>query len=374
MASRVCVEASRTKSPLAAARALRCLTREKQRERDLYQCFIKKRRSTENERKIGIPVHCDPELPWVRVMSDVFTEIMTAGRDAFNKDLVEQYGGALAAHDYAIVDRALVRIHDVGLPKNMPLQPLVPVRLNSEANDMPGLVPLDPEAPYFVELCASLALAEDDPRENILSCLLKIDKGITQYALARHLTKILIRYSPQGQSRFRYFDPRVFAHLERILDLEQYLALFGPVKTWTLRFQNGWASIERPALENILSASLHADAEQRERLDIIGPINDALERWRYQLKQPWRDLEEFRQAAVQAERAIFTAKNQYALSHPDDLSAFALDSLAHGERFYTHPRIQSMLEDAKNPDGNPYHIASRFIKPDEWAVIAAETK
>ena len=183
--------------------------------------------------------------------------------------------------------------------------------------------------------------------------------------------------SPQGRFLFRYDDSRVFLHLARIFWTEQICALYGPINTWTCRFNNGWTSLPRPVPEGVVPLLPYIKAEQRERYDIVAPINEAIARWRYTLgNKAWRDLEEFKSAAEQAERAIFIAGREFALQFDDELIAFAQHSLTCGEHFYRHPRIRRVFEQRdQHPNPHPdwrYNVATLVIKPDEWAAIAAE--
>ena len=284
----------------------------------------------------------------------------------------------LAAHDYALVDRP--RVSQMPFPwtkEKLPAQPLVPDMYRSDAGSMPGLLPLKPDdAPWIGDLCANLEIAGRNPQERVLSCLLAVDEGVSQDALARHLTKRLTLYSPQRITLLRYYDASVFLHLDRILWPEQLFALYGPIKTWTCPFNDGWTSLARPAPEGVIPLLPSVKAGQRTQIGFINAINGALGQWRYKLKQPWRDLEEFRRAADQAERAMVIAQNDYGLRTKNELTAFALHSLSYGEHFYRHARIQLLFEkraQSQNPNWR-YNIDALVITPDEWATIAAETQ
>jgi hypothetical protein len=52
-------------------------------------------------------------------------------------------------------------------------------------------------------------------------------------AIWQHLSNSLILQHPEaGSTVFRYYDPRVFAHLPRILNSHQLHALAGPITEW----------------------------------------------------------------------------------------------------------------------------------------------
>ena len=285
----------------------------------------------------------------------------------------------LLAHDYAMVDRYTLKRSRVPWHIQLPLIPLVPDMLRDRVQLTPYLVPLKSiDPPYFNNLCASLEIAEsrDDPGNPIaLSCLLTVDSGVSQSTLVQHLIERLVMNSPQGYFMFRYFDSPVFLHLERILWTEQLCALYGPVKTWTCSFNKSWISFPRPVPQGVVPLLPYVKAAQREQIDNLGYINSAIANWRYHLdKKPWRDLEEFKRASEQAERAVVLAQREFALESKDEIVAFTEHSLTYGEHFYRHPRIQHLFELRKQYAYWTYHIAAYAVTREEWAAIAAASQ
>ena len=73
---------------------------------------------------------------------------------------------------------------------------------------------------------------------------------------------------------FRYYDPKVFAHLRWILNAAQLGELFGPVSGWTYWLDGGWR-LASPA-PRAAGRALAIDAQQGEHLRRVAAINALL--------------------------------------------------------------------------------------------------
>jgi hypothetical protein len=148
-------------------------------------------------------------------------------------------------------------------------------------------------------------------------------------------------------------------------------ALYGPINTWTVPFQDEWLELPAPG-EGVKREFWGVNAEERAALDRVGYINMALKELKWHRGQPWRDLAEYTGFAAIADRALMTGARECRLKHPDDLIAFASHALIHGERFYRHPRIQRLLGQTRK--GGYAGAAITMLSKQEWAAIAAATE
>ncbi|CAN7634289.1 DUF4123 domain-containing protein [Trinickia sp. LjRoot230] len=78
----------------------------------------------------------------------------------------------------------------------------------------------------------------------VLCAILECDKA--SHRLQQHLAERLVLPKPtEGTAIFRFYDPRVFAHLQWILKPEQLGALMGPAARWTYLDRNaGWVTVQ----------------------------------------------------------------------------------------------------------------------------------
>jgi hypothetical protein len=287
------------------------------------------------------------------------------------------YPELLAQHDYAVVDHAA--IFPEPWHEELPLRRIVPQVLEESAHLMPSLLPLRSltaeQEPLLYE---NHEAAQQGRRGDLLSCFFVLaQKEADPDALLQHLTDHLLLHSPQGYALLRYYDPRVFIHLRRLLEPGQMRALFGPFQTWTFRFQEEWIRLSAPEAPEAPEAPADEgpwefSEAQRQRLDRVGYINTALADWNKKLARPWHGLAEYDQLAEQADRAIVRAQQDYQLKHSQDLSAFVRHTLRYGENFHLHPLIQELMRELPNEHAG-YADISYQLEESDWAAIAAET-
>jgi hypothetical protein len=231
----------------------------------------------------------------------------------------------LSKQDYIILNKAA--LWSQPWHTELPLYVLLPQELEGDAEKMPLLIPtiklLDPQKELLCDSILASAKANEEP---LPACLLAApDTNLDN--MRRHLIDRLILHSPQGRMFFRYFDPLVFAHLSWILDATQIATLFGPIQTWTFPFQNDWIS-QKAADVPVSHTPWAVRAEQREKLNRVGAINVTLDRWQKRQNRPWRDLAEYLDLTHWVERAVETGQRKHQLKSSDELSDFALDTLA----------------------------------------------
>lgn len=266
-------------------------------------------------------------------------------------------------HSHAIVDRAAMDGH--ALPDDIRPLPLVPAELETDADKMPGLIVLSSlSATSKAALVDNLEAALAGQTQSLLSCLLDVPPQVTTQALRRHLVSRLVLPCPQGRVFLRFYDPRVFRHLQWILDGEQQRALFGPVTRWTLCI-SGLESRPRPKATTHFTR-WHVSAAQRAQLDRVGLLNHVLAQ--RQLASP-DAAPAFETAPAQViDSAIDVAQTRYGFRHEGDLVAFALHALDAGSTFHEHTIIQSLIAELDNNECS-YADASAALSAASWQRI-----
>jgi len=251
--------------------------------------------------------------------------------------MTTDYTDILSLHDYAIIDR--VGLYEEPWHKALPMTLLMPKLLRSDAEKMPALLPLGPQAPYLEELAEDLRTADEHGFKPLVSTLLTVPPETDPARLHWHLTACVALQSPQGRATLRYYDPLVFLHLDRVFNAHRYKEYFygSVVSSWTLRFQKGWVTLPVPEVEDYkpnplgLASMLLVDAPQREGLDRIGAINLALALWREKTGHPWPGLAEWRVLAAQADACIAREEKQHPDANEDELARNACNKLLHNE-------------------------------------------
>lgn len=284
--------------------------------------------------------------------------------------MTTNYEALLARHDYAIIDRAA--LVDESEIDGLPLEPLVPFELRGDADTLPALLPLEAGASYMKTLADTFEAADAGLGRYPFTCLLGAP-DVKPGRMKSHLANRLILHSPRGGKDFlRYYSPRVFPQLVRVLSPEQLRALYGPIQIWTFPFQQEWQSHPAPEVTGIVPAFWSVKTEQRERLDRVIRLNAVLEARKNQLGRPWANLAEYSDVSQTADEALETAQSRYRLTEADSV-AFALHALAHGEHFHCHPRIQTLLRVAWKNKEMPYAAIAAMIDAPTWEAIAAES-
>jgi len=282
------------------------------------------------------------------------------------------YSALLQRHQYAFVDRVFT---SEKMLEGMPIIPLVPKELRSDAEQMPALLPLGQGAPYMSRLAAMMKAGEEDPSCNPVDTLIVVTPDIEQSRLESHLISRLICLSPKrGKVYLRYFSSDVFPHLLRVFSPAHLKSLFGPhgeVREWTYRFQNDWITVPAPYVtEDVLPLAWVVTKGQLEALTIVGDVSRVLDTYQERIGRPWNSHAEWDAKARVAEISIGIAQNVCCLRDPIDLKTFALHALTYGERFYRHPSIENILRDTASRPG-AYHAATSKLTKNEWATVAA---
>jgi hypothetical protein len=283
------------------------------------------------------------------------------------------YAELLARHDYALVDRYPLWAepwHD-----DLPLVPLVPEALRGDANILPALLDLKSldatQTSRLAENLREVHAAQQGRERRVISSLLAVSPDTTAQKLQKHLESRFHMWSPQGTFLLRYYDPRAFIHFARVMDTPLLRAMYGPIRIWTIPFQNKWIALPAPEA-GPTRLFWGVKAEQREKLDRIGYINMALKELCEYRDWIWRDVAEYTDAAEKADRALSIAAREFKFKIPDDLIAFAFHSFIYGTQFYRHPRVQQLLAEVQKDEQLGYAGAAiTMVSEQEWAAIAA---
>ncbi|WGS49817.1 DUF4123 domain-containing protein [Paraburkholderia sp. D15] len=181
--------------------------------------------------------------------------------------------------------------------------------------------------------------------------------GRVQQHLADRL--ILSRPDTDDTAVFRYYDPRVFTHLNRILRAEQFGALLGPLTSWAyLDPASGWTTMKGAGT---FEENLAVTQEQYNRIVRIELVQRALD----VLRANKSATPPHAAALLDAQFAKGAA---YGLDG-SDLLAFAIHGLLVSPYFDRHPRVMAILQTAQ-----PNYVDSvTQWDASDWETIARES-
>ncbi|CAJ6791578.1 Uncharacterised protein [Burkholderia pseudomallei] len=188
-----------------------------------------------------------------------------------------------------------------------------------------------------------------------------VECGKATGRLQEHLADRLILPAPtSGDAVFRYYDPRVFPHLRRILKAEQMGALLGLVETWTYLDPIGdWAVVNGVTEPE---AAFSVTADQHARIARIELVQRALDL----LRRNGTTLSPDMPALLDAQ----CAKGEAHGLAGGDLLAFALHGTLVSPYFDRHPRVQTVLQ---APQKSPYAETVASWSAADWETIARES-
>ncbi|KVG58889.1 DUF4123 domain-containing protein [Burkholderia territorii] len=213
-----------------------------------------------------------------------------------------------------------------------------------------------------VQLPALRERAESDLESGLPPVICAIvECGKATGRLQHHLADRLVLHAPtSGDAVFRYYDPRVFPHLGRVLEEEQIDALLGPVETWTYLDPMGDWKVVKGVVEPEATFSVTADQYARiARIELVQRALDLLRR-NGTVSRP--DTPALLDAQL--------AKGEAHGLDGGDLLAFALHGALVSPYFDRHPRVRAVLQASRK--GTYAETVANWSAAD-WEVIARES-
>ena len=260
---------------------------------------------------------------------------------------------------YVIVEPLNGKLELSDIPAVYPVGELVP----EERPELAGNAPVlhcaehpDEQLPTLRERAEHALTSRAPP---VICAIVECDKAT--HRLHAHLsTRLALPKHDGGTAIFRFYDPRVFAHLRWILKHEQLGALMGPVRRWTyLDRQDGWVTVKGAKAPSDDFALTSAQYAQVGRIEVIERALETLRSNGAAIKPDMPSL-------IDAQLA---KGETYGLSG-GDLLAFALHGTVVSPYFDRHPRVQAVLQ---QPEKQPYaETVARWAQPD-WEAIARES-
>ena len=266
------------------------------------------------------------------------------------------------SHDYAIINPLQV---DISMWDDLDTSAVVPRTFKDQSELFPRLIDLN--ALSFERRVALVEQSEDWARSHdqpMLSALLKSDaprdRVVQHFAHAMHMRR-------DGRDRvFRFYDPRVFQHLQWLFDPAQMKALLGPLDTWTWCTAAGdWKSCAKP---EVTTTVLHIHADQWPILLRMEDINVVLAA----LADVMPSLVMEQKLVRRIDDLLVESSHAWRMTAPDDRQLFAFQAIRFHPRIHTHLVLKSKL--ALVLDGKQSYV-SACADLDDVAMLqlAAET-
>jgi hypothetical protein len=203
-------------------------------------------------------------------------------------------------------------------------------------------------------------IAQSSGRPPVVCAILESD--VRADRLLEHLANTLLIARPGGGNAvvFRYYDPRVFGHLQWILDSVQLRALLGPVSQWKWLDESGhWQEVIATGPQE---ASLTFSDEQFRQLERLSFVRKALEPLSAAGIQTTWDV------ARRLDRMLMKAE-RYGLPAEDRIP-FALHGMLVAPNFDQHPQVQAVLAMARE---TPYTQAVMDWTDEMWRRVGKES-
>lgn len=179
----------------------------------------------------------------------------------------------------------------------------------------------------------------------------------TQVVRTRLAARMMLRHEDGRHAWLRYHDPRVFRHLQCLLNEKQLAALMGPAQTW-LGFDplcRRWLQWHRPDV--VGRPRLRLDAEQWQTLEQFEALNDCL-----------RDLSEEGGATDQeTARALLEGlleARRHGLVQGSDTMLYARQHLEHGPGISRLPALALRLRQTREREASYVSACDTLLKDD----------
>ncbi|MGL4604348.1 MAG: hypothetical protein ACRCU9_09380, partial [Iodobacter sp.] len=210
----------------------------------------------------------------------------------------------------------------------------------------------------FKQIIHSHAAKEASP----VAALLIADGNISQ--LRKHLCAIQVRRSIGQTAWLRMADPRVWVQLPRVLGLREILALFGPVRQWSVCLYGQWVITNPPALNMLEKSNTPPLALRWATLLRIGAVNRVLAQL---------ELYSYKQALAYSgviDELILQGQRKHNLIRTEELVSYACSGIHCGLDFDEHPVVLAAIAglDRSEP-GISIVDALAEISREQWEII-----
>lgn len=167
----------------------------------------------------------------------------------------------------------------------------------------------------------------------------------------------------------RLHDPWVWAHLPRILRVEQLRRLFGPIRRWSFFLDGWWWTAEMDGTQaNHAAGGERADLtlDQWEALLRLGPVNRAL------FQRGWCDLAHLVEYGGHLDAHIQHARRRHGLERPTDLARYASLAAELRTDFDEHPLLRQVFKLAQHEaeEGTTLIDKLEAVAAEVWRDVA----
>lgn len=178
--------------------------------------------------------------------------------------------------------------------------------------------------------------------------------------LLLHLGNVIaLPTEPESFTAFRFYDPRVFRHLDWILRPDQLAHVYGPIVRWDYFSRQAWTSLTPPVEQ--AAQALRVSTEQRATLGRVHRIEQAIK----SISDAGESLEG--RSPRQIDALLIKAEN-YGLSG-EDLVVFAVQGALISPDFDSHPAVAAAL---RQDSVRSYTDITSQWTDDNWAKIVQD--
>lgn len=272
----------------------------------------------------------------------------------------------LLEQDFAVVDPLQT---DASLWSHLPAKPLGDEQFDCDTTKLPHLLCLrnvdELVRIELLDVCEAFTAGEGAA----FFCALIRTKE-SESSLARRLSSrmVLARKSNGLKYFFRYFDPRVFLHLPRILTDVQMSTLLAPATAWVWRDPTAQRWQEHQIVASVSEARvtppLSLDDKQIDSIARIELVNRVLRRLQPEQGEQAHAPSMTLAIDSHALRAIETER----LVSVDDQAQFVLDAIKYGAQVHEALAVRHILDNTRN---NEVSYVSGMSALGEQGILAA---
>ncbi|WP_175545572.1 DUF4123 domain-containing protein [Chitinimonas taiwanensis] len=260
-------------------------------------------------------------------------------------------------HAFALVDSLCI---DESYPSFLRGKPITLSGLERESHLLPRLVDLKSLSPHeklqLLNMLDERCLLDETPP----ICTF-FEAEVETKAMENQLATRLLLHDGYGKYLLRFYDPRVWIQLLRLLDSGQKKAIFGSIASWTVCMNGHWLNEKKPSSEDLASWSFSTG--QLKKIALIGQVNTVLAITSTQFRGG--QLDDFLRSSEKAEFLLERAA-QYGISDEASLIEFALHGMTVHSDFHRHPKIKEIISSL---DKSTYRDASGMLDDEAWQEI-----